>query len=302
MKPSTALKSNHDQYMLQKLLTGHQGPVSCITAHPLGTHIATGGEKGTNIWNLETSALVAPPTRAGEPSDVEDGLAYGTEDGYLCIWKKDHKEDKFMEIYCDCLTGGKDGQEIAAMAYDTSSNQLAVVHQAESVHRFVIDGSMYPRTIKSVSIPKHWPQGVAFGQVGMRGPSFGPSEGRMELCHYILNDNGKVLSTKTTGTVIGHAVLNVKEDAILLDDVSQGVALYKLSGAERVKTFEVPSTQCRMRDIAFHDGCGSIISGSDHGNVYVFDCRTGSINDVIRTGVKDCIRKSHFCLGDPRVA
>lgn len=68
------------------------------------------------------------------------------------------------------------------MAYDTSSNQLAVVHRAESVHRFVIDGSMYPRNIKSVSIPKHWPQGVAFGQVGVRGPelwSFGREDGVM---------------------------------------------------------------------------------------------------------------------------
>jgi hypothetical protein len=68
------------------------------------------------------------------------------------------------------------------MAYDTSSNQLAVVHRAESVHRFVIDGSMYPRSIKSVSIPNHWPQGVAFGQVGVRGPelwSFGREDGVM---------------------------------------------------------------------------------------------------------------------------
>lgn len=85
-------------------------------------------------------------------------------------------------------------------------------------------------------------------------------------------------------------MLNVKEDAILLDDVAEGVALYKLSSAERVKTFGVPGSQFRMRNVAFHDGCSSVISGSDHGCIYVFDRRTGSINDVIHTGVKDWVQ------------
>ncbi|KAJ3736779.1 hypothetical protein DFJ43DRAFT_989171, partial [Lentinula guzmanii] len=224
-----------------------------------------------------------------KPDDVEDGLAYGTEDRYLAIWKRNRNEDKFTEIYCDRLTGGKDGQEISAMAYDASSKQLAVVHRAESVHRFMIDGSMYPRPVKSVSIPKHWPQSVAFGQIGVHGPdlwTFGREDGAI----YILNDEGKVLKTKTTGSVIGHAVLNVKEDAILLDDVSQGIALYKLSSAERVKTFGVPGTQCRLRNVAFHDSTTSVVSGSNHGKVYVFDRHTGSINDVINTGVEDWVQ------------
>ncbi|KAF9067995.1 hypothetical protein BDP27DRAFT_1364521 [Rhodocollybia butyracea] len=67
---------------------------------------------------------------------------------------------------------------------------------------------------------------------------------------------------------LGHAVLNIKEDAVILDDVAEGVALMKLAGIERVKTFEI--TQC-----AFQDGTSTIIVGSDHGNVYAFDRRTG---------------------------
>lgn len=66
------------------------------------------------------------------------------------------------------------------MAYDASSGQLAVVHRSEIVHRFIIDGSMKPVVIKLVVIPKHWPQAVAFGQTGVRGPelwSFGRDDG-----------------------------------------------------------------------------------------------------------------------------
>lgn len=32
-----------------------------------------------------------------KPDDVEDGLAYGTEDGYLCIWKKNRNEDEVSQ-------------------------------------------------------------------------------------------------------------------------------------------------------------------------------------------------------------
>lgn len=68
------------------------------------------------------------------------------------------------------------------MAYDASSGQLAIVHRAEVVHRFIIDELMLPMVLKSVAIAKHWPQAVAFGQTGVRGPelwSFGREDGVM---------------------------------------------------------------------------------------------------------------------------
>ena len=62
------------------------------------------------------------------------------------------------------------------MSYDAGSGQLAITHRAEVIHRFIIDGAMHPTPVKSVTISKHWPQAVAFGQTGIRGPeiwSFG---------------------------------------------------------------------------------------------------------------------------------
>ena len=88
----------------------------------------------------------------------------------------------------------------------------------------------------------------------------------------------------------GHAVVNTNEDAIILDDVSQGVALYKLSVTDRLKTFPVPHTERRSRNVAFHDGGSTIISGSDHGKVYIFNRRTGDIHNIIYTGFKDWVQ------------
>ncbi|KAJ3990865.1 hypothetical protein F5050DRAFT_1716549 [Lentinula boryana] len=125
--------------------------VACVSAHPLGTFVASGGEAGTKVWHLPSTKAIPGPVGALDrgittaivwltrPNDEEEGLAYGTEHG-----------------------GGVNGSEISAMAYDTNSGQLAVVHRAEAIHRFVVDVGMIPRVIKSVAIAKHWPQAVAF--------------------------------------------------------------------------------------------------------------------------------------------
>lgn len=93
-----------------------------------------------------------------------------------------HYLAQFVEVFCDRLTGGRDGQEVSGMVYDPSSGQLAVVHRSEAIHRFVVDASMVPHIVKSVAVPQHWPQAVAFGQTGVRGPeiwSFGRDDGVM---------------------------------------------------------------------------------------------------------------------------
>lgn len=68
------------------------------------------------------------------------------------------------------------------MAYDASSGHLGIVHRSEAVHRFIIDGAMWPILVKSVAIPRHWLQAVGFGQSGVRGPelwTFGREDGVM---------------------------------------------------------------------------------------------------------------------------
>lgn len=82
----------------------------------------------------------------------------------------------------------------------------------------------------------------------------------------------------------------MKEDAIILDDVAQGVALYKLSAPDRLKTFPVPCNQRRSRNVSFHEGGRTIVTGSDHGIVYIFDRRTGDVADTIEIGVSDWVQ------------
>lgn len=121
MKLQEFRTSKQNKYALRTLLQGHVGAVACLAAHPLGTHVACGGdfsylssicnteqinigEDGTKIWNLPSSRLLSSPSGAGErgittaivwitrPDDADEGVAYGTEDGYVCIWKKSRNE------------------------------------------------------------------------------------------------------------------------------------------------------------------------------------------------------------------
>lgn len=87
---------------------------------------------------------------------------------------------QFIEVYCNHLVGSPGGNEISGITYDASSGQLAVVQRSESIHRFIVDPSMRLVVIRSVKIPQHWPQAVAFGQTGVGGPeiwSFGRDDG-----------------------------------------------------------------------------------------------------------------------------
>ncbi|KAE9391457.1 hypothetical protein BT96DRAFT_832022, partial [Gymnopus androsaceus JB14] len=90
-------------------------------------------------------------------------------------------------------------------------------------------------------VPEHWPQVVVFGQTGGRDPelwSFGWENGII----HILNDEGKILKSRMMGSVIGDAAINVKEDALIIDDVSQGMGVFKLLTTDQIKTFDVPFT------------------------------------------------------------
>ncbi|KAJ3979681.1 hypothetical protein F5890DRAFT_1634821 [Lentinula detonsa] len=258
------------------------------------------GEDGTCIWDLQSSRLLSSPIGSSmrgittaiawiiRSDDAEEGLVFGTNDGFLCIWKRE-KAGYFIEVTCERLEGGPDGLEISGIAYDTSTGQLAVVQRSQSVHRFIVDVSMRLVVVKSVQIPQHWPQAVCFGQTGFGGPeiwSFGREDGII----HVLNDAGKVVKSKMTGTVIGHAAMNVKEDTLIIDDVSQGVAVFKLSTTDRLRTFNVPLATRRLRSVAFHDGNSAIISGSDHGKIYIFDRRTGDVIDTIDIGIKDWVQ------------
>ena len=81
-------------------------------------------------------------------------------------------------------------------------------------------------------------------------------------------------------------MVNVAENVFIVDDPSQGVGLFRLDGT-RSKTFAVKETKgWRPRQVTFGDEGRSVISGSDHGVVYIFDRRSRETVDELSLGLE----------------
>ncbi|KAK7467557.1 hypothetical protein VKT23_004610 [Stygiomarasmius scandens] len=286
------MSSKHSKtgsYKLCSLLSGHKGPVACLSLHPDGRFIASGGYHGTMIWLLSNCKPVLRPTGAGTRgattaiswiSSSNTAIVFGTSEGWLCIWKLEADGRSFREIKCIRLEGRLGRDEIISIAFDPTSKLMAVAHRAEKLHLFQLDENLVPECKFSRNVKGHWPQVVTFGVSGRTIWSFGQEDGEI----YVLDLTGGIKSITTRGMVIGGAAVDVDNDLICLDDPSQGVVITKMSGDEVIRTFPVPATQRKTRNVAFLDKGCAVASGSDHGIVYIFNCQSGKELDVLCGG------------------
>jgi hypothetical protein len=94
-----------------------------------------------------------------------------------------------------------------------------------------------------------------------------------------------------TFALSGDAVVNAKKGVFCIDEPTEGVALYRLDSGARIRTFPIRVTRSeRPRQVSFTEDCSVIVSGSDHGVVYVFDRRSGDVVDRLRLDADDWIQ------------
>lgn len=83
----------------------------------------------------------------------------------------------------------------------------------------------------------------------------------------------------------GNVAFDARKGVFVIDDVHQGAALYRLDTGARGHTYVVETTKPpRPRQVRFAEECSVIVSTSDHGVVYVFDCRKGEVLDKSKSG------------------
>lgn len=106
-----------------------------------------------------------------------------------------------------------------------------------------------------------------------------------------------------------NAAINPQRGVFCVDDPLQGVALYRLDTGARVRTYPVEvKKSMRPRQVTFAENCSVIVSGSDHGVVYIFDRRSGDVVDMLKVGdnrvqavtVSPCLSFIFILLTRPR--
>ncbi|KAJ6553886.1 hypothetical protein B0H10DRAFT_1968037 [Mycena sp. CBHHK59/15] len=278
--------SKHNIYILQSRLRGHSGAIARLRATEDRRFLVSGGTDGTKVWDLNTMhELGSPKTPESRRAtmalvwikredDLSEALIYGTQNGQLGLVV-------FEELYCERLVNPA---EITGLAFDAPSSRLAVCHRGGMVQVHALGSTMSLQEVFTLELRNTVPRAIAFSQ--MYGNErdimvFGLYGGDI---HMLWGSNGKATGDPwTIGALIGDIALDTCKGVLCMDEPSSGTNLYCLEDHTRVKTFPVPVTkQQRLRQVDFLDECRFILSGSDHGVVYVFDHRSGDIVDELR--------------------
>ncbi|KAJ7056023.1 WD40-repeat-containing domain protein [Mycena amicta] len=241
-------------YRLHYKLSGHSGSILSLAAREDGKLLASGGSDGTKVWDLG---------------------------GHLVCWRQEDSRAAFREVWCFQLKGAA---EISSVAFDATTNRLAVSNRQGVVQMYTLNAAMAKTEIFSHSIEKCIPRAVAFGALHGNEREllvFGLYCGRI----YIIRGNSPPTAANAwnVGARIGDVALDAAKGVLCMDDPSTGVNLYRLADRELIKSFSVPVKKFqRIRQVRLLNGCTSIVSGSDHGTVYVYDRRSGSLVAELR--------------------
>ncbi|PBK62178.1 WD40 repeat-like protein [Armillaria solidipes] len=276
-------------YHLQRTLRSSHAAVFCLAVTEKGNFLTSGGIGGTCLWDLRKGRLLNRPSAAGSwgdttamiwirrEDDSDEVLVYGTLNGYVACWKQAKNTTDFKELYVLRMVGSC---EITAFHFDLASSRLAMTTR---------QGVVQLHGVFSVTVNNFDPKAVHFH---VNGDSrdvvvFGCRNGKI---YFLRGADGKIMESIDTGGMIGNAAMDCEKDVFCLDDPAQGVTLYRLSDGMRVKTFPIEATKApRPRQVAFAENCRAIVSGSDHGIMYVFERRDSNVHQL-DTGTEDHIQ------------
>ncbi|KAJ7608698.1 hypothetical protein FB45DRAFT_1039376 [Roridomyces roridus] len=89
----------------------------------------------------------------------------------------------------------------------------------------------------------------------------------------------------------GDAAVDFKSGVLCMDDPSTGTKIFSIEDKACTKAFPIPVTKTkRTRQVAFGNDGKLVVSGSDHGVVYVFNRGSGRICSDLRIEGNDWVQ------------
>ncbi|KAJ7711646.1 WD40-repeat-containing domain protein [Mycena metata] len=291
-----SLRRKTSNYFLHGKLSGHSGGIERLRATEDGRLLASGGSDGTKVWDLgamrQLGSPGSPALRGGTTAlvwikrddEVSEALFYGTENGYLVCWReaKQNGIAIFVELSSVHLANPA---EITGLAFDAPTNRLAVCHRGGLLQVYVVANDMSLQNIFSIMLEEIAPRAVAFG------PIWGNQRDLLVFSLYdghiytFRGNNGTAVGDWDIGGMIGDIAIDNRKNVLCIDEPSLGTNIYRLDDQACVKTLPVSAKkkeQKKTRQVGLLEECKFIVSGSDHGVVYVFNRRSGATVDELR--------------------
>ncbi|KAJ7831879.1 quinon protein alcohol dehydrogenase-like superfamily [Mycena leptocephala] len=291
-------------YVRHRGVDTHPGSVLTLAVTEDGKILAS--SQGTRLWNVADMSVIQRPSGAGirgatlvaiwarQADEAHDVLYAGTQNGYFFCWRQ--QDGLFEETFVIQMP---DPGEITAMAFDSTNNRLCLCSRNDMVQSWTISkdpltGKWMPTNIFSRRFPRLAPQAITFA-------AFDNSQDRDIIVlgfhnsgpiYTIRGKTGETASDWSVGAKIGDAAFNWRDGVFCLDDPTSGPALFRLSDQMKSKIYEIDRTQKngRPRKVRFGEHGSTLICGSDHGCVYVFDTRSGERIATLSVGSTEWVQ------------
>jgi hypothetical protein len=88
-----------------------------------------------------------------------------------------------------------------------------------------------------------------------------------------------------TDKISGNADIDLEHRLCVVDNVGNGFDIYKMDSGHFVRTLVTREPiKTYPKGVAFANHCQAVVAGSDHGQVYIFNRKTGRIIKSLKHG------------------
>ncbi|KAK6966511.1 hypothetical protein R3P38DRAFT_3299772 [Favolaschia claudopus] len=258
--------------------TGTLGAIVRLQATDDGKYLASGGTDGTKAWDLHSMREIPGPTWlethgattamvwVKREDNMTLALVYGTQNSQLVCWQGFKRGGKlvFEEVF---ITGPL-----------IKSAEITVCHRGGVIQLWTVEDSMALKFVWSQEFKNYVPRAVAFSQLegDERSVLVFPLYGG--YIHTLKANKGTVADSPWhISTNIGDVAVNAQKGLVCVDEPPLEPISTRCRNPTSGATFPVnttPGKKRRLRQVALDKDCTTIVSGSDHGVVHVFDRRS----------------------------
>ncbi|KAJ7742929.1 WD40-repeat-containing domain protein [Mycena maculata] len=290
-------------YVQHQGIARHPGSVLTLAVTENGTILASGGSQGTRLWNIADMSVIQRPSGASvrgatlvviwarQADEAHNVLYAGTQNGYFFCWRQEDGVRVFEETFVIQMP---EPGEITAMAFDSTNNRLCLCSRNDMVQSWAISKDPLTGKWTHLKFSRLAPQAITFA-------AFDNSQDRDIIVlgfhnngpiYTIRGKTGETASDWSVGAKIGDAAFHWKDGVFCLDDPTSGPALFRLSDQIKSKTYEIGCTRvnARPRKVRFGEHGTTLVCGSDHGCVYVFDTRSSEKLATLSVGSTEWVQ------------
>ncbi|KAF8573981.1 WD40 repeat-like protein [Ramaria rubella] len=277
------------EYRLLGRMKGHTDAIHVLAVAKNGKLLASGGSDEVRLWDMTTLAQLGFPRpqygvrgqvscMTWVPRDLtQKTLCYGTGLVFLVYCSQTLREGNFEEVWSNRI--GK-GFEITCIMCNNASGCIAISTRDSIVQVWNFDSNKGLRPLFSVQLDSTVPKSLGFvDNTAQDLYVFGMYNGQWQGArHTLCGNDGKILSSKDTGKMIGHANISIKYNQFIIDNATNGFDIHQLDNGAHIHTLPTGIPKKRvLKQVTFGEDSQIIVGGSDHVIVYLFERESGRL-------------------------